>query len=76
MKQSIVAWLCILAMACQGNNHGAERADNAVDAAKHQIALEVCIQKAIETNQTEGGNKAFAEYVVCADKADKDFGVK
>lgn len=78
MRQSIIAWLCIFAMACGATNlHEAERADNAAHGTTHQIDLEKCLNGAIATfHTTQDHDKADVEYKACADKADKAAGMK
>lgn len=63
IKMLAVACFCLVGCA-----HAAERAETAVKATPHQIALEVCL-KSLEMD------KGF-DYKACADKADVDAGRK
>ncbi len=81
MKQTFVAWLCVLALGlnhCHPNDtHVPERLVNASIAAQHQAALDSCFDDMIATVQTTGDeDRAMAEFDACADKADKTYGVK
>lgn len=51
--------------------HAEERGENALIAARYQIALEKCVDKAI-ASLADGGNRDVAGdiYVACAEKAD------
>lgn len=78
MKQTFIAWMCIVAMACAGvNPHTADRTDNALIGAQHQVALEKCLNDAVATLQTtQDQDKADTEYTACANAADVKYGRK
>ncbi len=81
MKQSIVAWLCILAMALSNQGckpeHVVDRANNSAIGVTHQIDLNKCFDAAVATYQTtQDYPKASQEYTECADAADKKAGRK
>lgn len=79
MKQSLIAWVCVLVMAfgCSKSAHVVERAENASIGVRHQANLDKCFDDLVATVQTtQDHEKASAEYKVCADAADKDAGAK
>ncbi len=82
MKQTLVIWACLAALVlsntgCPQNAHVPERIDNAAISAQHDVDLNKCVDDAIATIQTTGDyDKAQADYIVCADAADKKAGLK
>lgn len=81
MKQTFVAWLCLLALGLNQCHpvdiHAPERLVNASVAAQHQAALDRCLDEMIATVQTTGDeSRAADEFDACADRADKAFGLK
>ncbi len=80
MKQSFIIWVCIIMFAINGTNckpsHIADQTENASIAAQYAAALDACVTEAAATIQTTGDyEKAQAEYKVCAEAADKKFGL-
>jgi hypothetical protein len=74
MKQSIVAWLCILALAVAGNTScyvdATKRANDAGISVYHQIALDKCFDDAVAAYHiTQDLYGTEREYSKCAASA-------
>ncbi len=81
MKQYLIACACIIAMVfytpgCKPS-HVPEHLDNAAISAQHDLALDACFNAAVETIEKTGDYaKAQADYIVCAEDADRKFAPK
>jgi len=75
MKQTLVIWFCLAALAISNPGckptHVVDHVENVTVAAQYKVDMEKCYQAAVETVQTTGDyDKAEADYNVCAAEAD------
>lgn len=83
MKQTFVAWLCLVAVVLTHSGcltkdpHTADRIDNALISAQHDAALDECVNDAIASVQVGVDYETVqAQYQECADAADRKYGLK